>query len=156
MSLINAQTGNSVNANSGKWAPDNRRVAKQPTLKPSAFWQRLHEALGEHPSWKPLNSNSVAKKLDMSQGSVHRWYTGEGLPELETAKYLAAQGGVCVDWLLNAVKPKYPLSKNPRIKALFETIEHFDDEALISVIEHAEGVELRRQKALAESAKKKA
>jgi hypothetical protein len=61
-----------------------------------------------------------------------------------------------VDWLLNAVKPKYPLSKNPLVKTLFEMVETFDDDALNSVLEHAEGVQLRRQKAAAENTKKKA
>jgi hypothetical protein len=66
MRLINAQTGITVNAVSGSRAADNRRVAKQPTLKPSPFWERLDDALGKHPSWSPLNANSVAKKLRMS------------------------------------------------------------------------------------------
>lgn len=156
MVLINAQTVNCVNAESGSAPSDNRGVSKKPTLRPSPFWMRLEEALKDNPSWQPLNANSVAMKLRMSQGSVHRWFTGAGLPELETAKYLAAQGGVCVDWLLNAVKPKYPLSRNPRVRALFDMIENFDDDAITSVIEHAEGVELRRQKAMQEVTKKKA
>lgn len=159
MLLINAQTVNSVNAESGNRARDNKRVATRPTRKPSPFWARLEETLREAPLWQPVNANHVAEKLDMSQGSVYRWFTGEGLPELRTALQLAKEGGVCVDWLLNNVKPKYPISKDPTLRALFEICEELKDDGRAAVLRAAEGELLRKQQAefaAAEAAKKKA
>jgi hypothetical protein len=159
MRLINAQTVNSVNANSGNAGRDNRRMAKRPSLPASAFWKRLEEALGDKPSWQPFNANNVAMRLKKSQGSVHRWYTGQGLPELQQALDLAKEGGVCIDWLLNAVKPKYPISKDLTLRKLVEICEDLKTEGRAAVLRAAEGELLRKQQeefAALEAAKKKA
>lgn len=55
--------------------------------EPSPFWRRLKEALDDI-GW-PTSQNGLAKKLGMSQGSVRRWYTGEGWPEMDTLRFLA-------------------------------------------------------------------
>lgn len=150
---INAYSDKYVNADSGNTALQNGRMGKT-ILEPSKFWLRLEEALGE--KWAPLNPNSVAKRLKssmsttgrMSQGSVHRWFTGHGLPELATALYMSKEAGVCVDWLLNNVKPKYPISNDPVLKELFETCEDLTDpQARDRVLECARG-ELSKQREL--------
>lgn len=143
MALINAQTDNAVNADSVEWQPDNKRMARTATYRPSAFWRRLDECLGE--KWAPLNANSLATRLGMSQGSVYRWFRGEGFPELETALHMSKEGGVCVDWLLNAVKPKYPISKDPLLRELFEICEELDAEGRALVLRAAKG-ELLQQR----------
>ncbi len=145
MNRINAQTGNSVNAYSVNTRPDNRAVARQPMMRASEFWKRLEDTLGRNPNWQPFNANNVATKLSMSQGSVHRWYLGTGLPELKTALYLAAEAGVCVDWLLNNVKPKYPLSHDPLLRTLLEICEDLDEDGVKAVLRSAEGEALRKQ-----------
>lgn len=48
----------------------------------------------------PTTQNGIAKKLDMSQGSVRRWFAGEGYPETETLIEIARLGRVSIDWLL--------------------------------------------------------
>lgn len=157
--LINAQTVNSVNANPGNDTHENRRMAKRPSLPASPFWKRLEEALGDKPAWQPFNANYVATRLKKSQGSVHRWYTGQGYPELDQALALAKEGGVCIDWLLNAVKPKYPISKDPTLRRLLEICEDLPKEGRSAVLRSAEGELLRKQQeefAAQEAAKKKA
>jgi hypothetical protein len=143
MNSINAQTVDCVNANSGTPRPDNGCMSKTAIFAPSAFWKRLAEALGE--KWHPLNSNSLATRLGMSQGSVHRWYRGSGLPELQTALYLSKEGGVCVDWLLNAVKPKHPISKDPVLRELLEICEDLGEEGRWAVLRAAKGELLQKQ-----------
>lgn len=143
MRPINAQTVDTVNANSGSVAAENARMGKTAIFAPSAFWRRLDDALGQ--KWAPLNSNSLATRLGMSQGSVHRWYRGTGLPELSTAIDLAKEGGVCVDWLLNAVKPKHPISKDPVLRELFEICEDLHDDGRERVLRAAKGELLQQQ-----------
>src|SRR5581483_12232602 len=92
---------------------DNTCVPRKQKLEPSPFWKRLQEAFADQPHWQPLNPNSVATRLHKSQGSVHRWFTGEGLPELDTARFLASQSGVCLDCLLDARAPRFPISRDP-------------------------------------------
>lgn len=144
MALINAQTGNGVNAYSGNSMEQNVCMGKKTEHPPSAFWRRLSEALAGKSRWEPVNANNVANVLRMSQGSVHRWYKGEGLPELTTALDLAKEGGVCVDWLLNNVKPKYPISKDPILRELFETCEDLDEQARKRVLRAARGELLQK------------
>lgn len=112
-------------------------------FQPSPFWRRLTEALGD--KWAPLNPNSLAKRLGMSQGSVYRWYRGEGFPELETALELSKAGGVCVDWLLNAVKQKHPISKDPLLRELLEVCEDLYGDARQRVLRVARGELLQQQ-----------
>lgn len=143
MLLINAQTVDAVNAGSVNRMPENGGMPKTAMFAPSPFWKRLDEALGE--KWSPLNSNSLATRLGMSQGSVHRWYRGAGFPELPTALYLAKEGGVCVDWLLNAVKPKHPISRDPVLRELFEICEDLGDDGRQAVLRTARGELLQKQ-----------
>lgn len=145
MPQINAQTVNSVNAETGNRASDNARMGRTALRPASPFWARLEEALGEHPAYRPLNPNSLAKKLGMSQGSVYRWYTGEGKPELDKALKLSKDGGVSVDWLLNNVKPKYPLSKDPALRELLELCERLDPEGRERILRAARGELLQQQ-----------
>lgn len=143
MTLINAQTANLVNAQTGNRRRDNSSMSRTASFQPSPFWRRLAEALGDR--WAPLNPNSVATKLKMSQGSVYRWYRGEGFPELETALQLAKEGGVCVDWLLNNVKPKYPISRDPVLKELLEICEELHEDGRLRVLRAARGELLQQQ-----------
>jgi hypothetical protein len=142
---INAQTGKCVNAETGNRRRENGRMARPATRPASPFWARLEEALGRHPAYQPFNANALSKKLSMSQGSVYRWYDGTGYPELETALKLAKDGGVCVDWLLNNVKPKHPISKDPVLKELLEICEEMDTEGRERVLRAARG-ELLQQR----------
>lgn len=142
MQHINAQTVDYVNARTVNGRPENVGMGKTAVFAPSAFWRRLAEALGE--KWQPMNPNSLAKRLGMSQGSVHRWYRGVGLPELQTALELSKEGGVCVDWLLNGVKPKYPISKDPVIRELFEICEELGEEGRLAVLRAAKGERLQQ------------
>jgi len=68
------------------------------TTEYSDLWKRLTKALRE--KGLPISQNGIATMLDMSQGSVRRWYTGEGLPELKTAIVLAERTGYSVEWIL--------------------------------------------------------
>jgi transcriptional regulator with XRE-family HTH domain len=159
MDPINAQTVNMVNANSGSRCRDNRRMAREPARQPSEFWKRLQEALKDKPLWQPLNANHVATRLKMSQGSVYRWFTGDGLPELDTALYLAEAGGVTVDWLLRGRKPKYPISSDPLLRSLFELCEDLNEDSRKTVLRTAENEKLRKdaeERPAADSTKKRA
>lgn len=150
MDAINAQTVYLVNADSGNGGLENARMAKQ-IYQPSAFWRRLQEALAGHPRYPAdINPNSLATKLGMSQGTVYRWFRGVGFPELKLALDLAEDGGVCVDWLLNNVKPKYPISKDPLLKELFEICEDLDEEGRLRVLRAARGELLQQQEEAAD------
>lgn len=143
MPVINAQTVDAVNAQTGKWPAKNRRMSRTPTYPPSDFWKRLEEAIGKN--YENFNANSLATRLKMSQGTVHRWYRGIGFPELELAIRLAKQGGVCVEWLLTGAKPKHPISKDPMLRELFAICEQLQPAGRMSTLKHARG-ELLQQK----------
>jgi hypothetical protein len=145
MPAINAQTVDSVNAQSGKPCRDNGHMAKTAVHQASGFWKRLEEALSNRREWQPVNANHVATRLKMSQGSVYRWYRGVGMPELDTALYLAKEAGVCVDWLLNNVKPKYPIAKDPALRELVQMCEELSDEGRERVLRAARGELLQQQ-----------
>lgn len=102
---INAETVTSVNAHSVKKATHYVPMAHA-TTDPSEFWLRLTQAMTEKKL--PTTQNGVATKLKMSQGSVRRWYTGDGLPELKTVIELAQMTGYCVEWLLTGRGPEKP------------------------------------------------
>lgn len=136
---INAQTDNRVNAVTGNRRVENGRMGRKAEKPASAFWKRLEEALGNNPRYMPLNANSLATKLDKSQGTTYRWFDGTGLPELQQALDLAKDGGVCVDWLLNNVKPKYPISKDPILRELFELCEDLESAGRERVLRAAKG-----------------
>lgn len=91
---------------------------------PSPFWSRLVEAFQEQ--GLRTSQRAVARMLDMSQGSVNRWYHGESLPELYTCRRLAIKGKVTVDWLITARKPKYPISADPVLSRIMEICIELD------------------------------
>jgi transcriptional regulator with XRE-family HTH domain len=95
---INAQTVNSVNAYSANGARHSRAMSRQPESEASGFWKRL--SLCWEARNLPTTQNGVAKKLGMSQGSVRRWFAGEGFPETDTLIEIARLGRVSIDWLL--------------------------------------------------------
>jgi len=136
---INAQTVERVNALTGNSGRDNRRVPRKAKNQPSPFWLRIEEALGDKSAYSPLNTNSIAKKLGLSQGTTYRWFTGEGFPELKLALQMAKDGGVCVDWLLNNVKPKHPISRDPLLRELLETCEDLPPGSRERILHAAKG-----------------
>ncbi len=83
------------------------RPAKTP---PSKFWERLAEAWGA--VGLPITQNGVAKKLPgpegqgMSQGATRRWYTGDGLPDIQTIIEIARLGRCSIHWLLTGDGPR--------------------------------------------------
>lgn len=123
MRIVNDNPGDVVNGDPGDRRGKNRRM-KRPVLPASDFWRRLEEAIG--PQFENFNTNSLAKDLGMSQGTIHYWYLGKYLPELNTAVKLAKRGGVCVEWLISGARPKYPISKNPVLRELFEICEQIN------------------------------
>jgi hypothetical protein len=143
MRPINAQTVESVNANSVNATAQTVRMGRKAESIPSAFWQRLTEAWSEQDL--PTSQNGVAQKLKMSQGSVGRWFHGEGLPELETCIDIADRGRVCVEWLLTGRLPKYPISRDPVIREIFETCEALDQAGRTAVLRAARGELLQKQ-----------
>lgn len=146
MPQINAQTVDTVNARTVNRRAKNGRMSRTPTYPASEFWARLEEAIGKNFE-NGMNANALATRLDMSQGTVHRWYLGKGYPELELAIRLARQGGVCVEWLLTGRKPKHPISKDPLLNELFEICDQLTKEGREHVLINARGqLQLLQQK----------
>lgn len=151
MFQINAHTDNAVNAETVNATPQASRMSRKAESEPSPFWKRLTDAWSEQEL--PISQNGIAQKLKMSQGSVARWFHGEGLPELETCIELAERGKVCVDWLITGRAPKYPISRDPLIREIFEICESLDDNGRTAVLRMARGELLQKQAAEIESAK---
>jgi len=143
MHRINAQTDNGVNAGTVNAMLQAGRMGRRSESEPSPFWRRLTEAWAEQDL--PVSQNGIATKMKMSQGSVGRWYHGEGLPELDTAIELAERGKVCVDWLLTGRLPKYPLSRDPVLRELFEICLQLDEAGRTAVLRAARGELLQKQ-----------
>lgn len=137
MHLINAHTVNTVNAYTANDVTHHGRVGKRSESEPSEFWSRLTEA------WKPkglaTSQNGVADKLDMSQGSTRRWYTGEGYPEIDVLRRIAELGGVTIDWLLSGTLPKSPIGKTTALGRLMLAWEQLDDHGKEHVYQSAVG-----------------
>jgi transcriptional regulator with XRE-family HTH domain len=137
MDDINAYTVNRVNAYTANEVTHHQRVGRQSESEPSEFWSRLTEA------WKPkglaISQNGVATKLGMSQGSTHRWFTGEGYPETEVLRRIADLGGVTTDWLLNGTLPKSPIGKTTALGRLMLAWEQLDDRGKEHVYQSAVG-----------------
>lgn len=122
---INAQNVRSVNAYSANESPHARRMGKQAETEASDFWKRLVEAWAS--KGLPTSQNGIAGKLDMSQGSTRRWYTGEGFPEIEILRKLASLGGVTIDWLLDERLPKSPIGKQTTLGKFLTLWEQLDE-----------------------------
>lgn len=143
MTPINAQTVEYVNAESGNARTQTMRMGRKSESEPSAFWRRLIDAWSEQDL--PTSQNGVATKLKMSQGSVGRWFHGEGLPELETCIDIAGRGRVCVEWLITGNLPKYPISRDAVLREIFETCVSLDDAGRAIVLRAAKGELLQKQ-----------
>lgn len=73
-------------------------MGKKAQTPASPFWNRLVRAWDRQ--GLPTSQNGVATKLGMSQGSTRRWYTGDGLPEIQQVIELARLGRCSIHWLL--------------------------------------------------------
>jgi len=122
--LINAQTINAVNAYSDNGSMHTSVMGKRAETEPSEFWRRLTEA------WSvkglPISQNGVATKLDKSQGSTRRWFTGDGYPEIETLREIAKLGDVTVDWLLLGTLPRSPIGPKTALGQFLQIWEKLD------------------------------
>jgi hypothetical protein len=98
MCAFNASTVYPVKTQSVNTLRHARRVGKKPEVQPSPFWQRLVKAWDRQ--GLPTSQNGVATKLDMSQGSTRRWYTGDGLPDTPQIIQIARLGRCSIHWLL--------------------------------------------------------
>lgn len=85
---------------SGETVPMGRK-AETPA---SEFWTRMTQAWRRH--GLPVSQNGVAVKLNMSQGSTRRWYTGEGYPEIPQLIEIARLGRCSIHWLLTNEGPE--------------------------------------------------
>lgn len=138
MSRIYRKTVDYVNNKTvDKPIKNGRMTTKRPIYSASPFWKRLEEAIGSQ--FDGFSQNTLAKHLKIQPSAVALWYRGRGLPKLKTAIDLARDGGVCVDWLLSGTKPKYPISRNPVVRELFEICEQLDPqgEALTALLRQA-------------------
>jgi hypothetical protein len=122
---INAQIVKSVNAYSANGLLHISPVGKKAETEPSEFWKRLTEAWGA--KGLPTSQNGIAMKLEMSQGSTRRWFTGEGYPEINVLRDLATQGGVTIDWLLDERLPKSPIGKQTTLGKFLLLWEELDE-----------------------------
>lgn len=142
MSFINAQTGNAVNAYSANASVHSPSMGKRAESEPCAFWKRLAEAWGTREL--PTSQNGVATRLNMSQGSTRRWFTGDGLPETETIMEIARLGKVTVDWLLSGHQPKTPIAPGSDLDRLLAIWGNLDHDDRSHILRAAEG-QLARQ-----------
>lgn len=133
--LFNADSGYRVNAYSVNSAAHNLVMGRPTETKASEFWCRIVEAWSEQ--GLPTSQNGIAKKLDMSQGSVRRWFTGDGLPTLETTTDIASRGRVCVEWILTGRGEKRPLTEDPQLRALLEVWNQLGKESRAHVLRTA-------------------
>lgn len=122
---INAQIVNRVNAYSANGLSHILGVGKHAETEPSEFWKRLIAAWAD--KGLPTSQNGIATKLEMSQGSTRRWFTGEGLPETKVLRELAREGGVTIDWLLDGRLPKSPIGKQTTLGKFLLLWEELDE-----------------------------
>lgn len=96
-------------------------------LPESDFWKRLVAAWSARKL--PTTQLGVARKLDMSQGSVQQWVRGTSLPTLTTAVEIAVLGKVCVEWLLTGRGPQYPDATrgDPWLDAVCEVLRDYPE-----------------------------
>lgn len=95
---FNAQTVYVVKPRSVNRQAQTRGMGKKAETPPSLFWQRLTRAWDRQ--GLPTSQNGIAKRMNMSQGSTRRWYTGDGRPEIEQVIELARLGRCSIHWLL--------------------------------------------------------
>lgn len=137
MTAFNAQIVNSVNGRTVNVVLQSLRMAKHAQTDPSPFWNRLTETWRPH--HLPVTQNGVATKLNMSQGSTRRWFTGEGLPELDTLMEIAKLGHTTIDYLLNGTLPKAPVRPDSTLWQLLSIWYELDDDGQRHVLRAAQG-----------------
>lgn len=132
---INAQTVNRVNAYSANHRRTIGSMGRPTESDPSPFWKRLVQC------WEarnlPTTQNGIAKKLDMSQGSVRRWFAGEGFPETDTLIEIARLGRVSIDWLLTGKHHASGVDKD--LDELLDVWEHLEGPGREHVVRAARG-----------------
>lgn len=121
------KNGISSNVKNGDTPGDTVRMGRRPTKLASEFWKRLEDTLGRKTKYQPFNANNLARVLDIKQSVTQQWYAGDAEPELWRVKELAKEAGVCTEWLLNNVKPKYPIHKDAVLRELFDVCEQLND-----------------------------
>lgn len=132
---FNAQTVNAVNAHSANLTRNMLGMGRQPESEPSAFWKRLVAAWAARNL--PTTQNGIAKRLNMSQGSVRRWFAGEGFPETDTLIKIASLGRVSIDWLLTGKHHASGVDKD--LDDLLDIWDHLDGQAREHVVRSARG-----------------
>lgn len=135
MNQFNAQTVNHVNAYSANEARQAAFMGRPAESTPSPFWQRLVHC------WQarnlPTSQNGVARKLNMSQGSVRRWFAGEGFPETDTLIEIARLGRVSIDWLLTGKHHASGVDKE--LDDLLDLWDHLEGPSREHVVRAARG-----------------
>lgn len=100
------------------------------TTKTSDFWKRLTGALREQ--HEPTSQGAVGGlcRPKVSQPSVYKWKSGEGLPTLDNAIQLAKKANVPVEWLLTGRGPKRlaPSATDPALSELLDLWGLMDQE----------------------------
>lgn len=81
----------------------------------------------------------------MSQGSVYRWFRGEGLPDVKLIRDFAAEGGVRFDWLLSGELPKHPISRDPELTRLVQIYEELGRDGRDYLLRAAENERQRKE-----------
>lgn len=69
---------------------------------------------------KPTTQHAVAADLGVHQTAVHKWESGKGNPKPAHIYKMAENEGVCPNWLMAGVGPKYPVT--PDVQALFDEL----------------------------------
>lgn len=131
---INAQAANVVKTNCVNAMRQYRPMGKKPYGPGSPFWQRLVKAWGRQ--GLPTSQNGIANKLDMSQGSVRRWFTGDGYPEIPQLIEIARRGKCSIHWLLTD-EGQESLNYDPDTATLLRHWAVLTPEARISLLRAA-------------------
>ena len=132
---FNARTVNRVNAYSAKRFGNMLPMGRPTESEPSDFWKRLVQCWGARNL--PTSQNGIAKRLDMSQGSVRRWFAGEGFPETDTLIRIANLGRVSIDWLLTGKHHSSGVDKD--LDDLLDIWDQLDGQAREHVVRSARG-----------------
>lgn len=138
MHRINARRGNRVNAHCVIHLPDHPPMAKKSQTPPSPFWERMTAAWAKH--GLPITQNGVATRLNMSQGSTRRWFTGDGRPDTDTLLRIAELGHVSLDWLLTGALPRERAAPNSDLFKLLTIWQAADEQIRAHLLKVAQGL----------------
>jgi transcriptional regulator with XRE-family HTH domain len=86
------------------------------------------ERLRELRSGRGLAQTRLAELLDVSPRVCNRWETGVTTPRFDTVVQLADILGVSLDELAGRKEPEAPRIRNPRVRDLYEQVDHLEDE----------------------------